>query len=71
MCADVVASGGIVDSIYFDFSKAFDTVPHKRLSVKMKAYGIEGKLLAWVEAFLTGREQMVRVNGELYRLKLS
>jgi len=65
ICADVVASGGIVDSIYFDFSKAFDTVPHKRLSVKMKAYGIEGKLLAWVEAFLTGREQMVRVNGEL------
>ena len=64
-CADVVAGGGIVDSIYFDFSKAFDTVPHKRLSVKMKAYGIEGKLLAWVEAFLTGREQMVRVNGEL------
>ena len=65
ICADVVASGGNVDSIYFDFSKAFDTVPHKRLSVKMKAYGIEGKLLAWVEAFLTGREQMVRVNGEL------
>jgi hypothetical protein len=65
ICADVVANGGIVDSIYFDFSKAFDTVPHKRLSLKMKAYGIEGKLLAWVEAFLTGREQMVRVNGEL------
>ena len=52
-CADVVASGGNVDSIYFDFSKAFDTVPHKRLSVKMKAYRIEGKLLS----FLTGREQ--------------
>ena len=65
ICADVVARGGIVDSIYFDFSKAFGTVPHKGLRVKMKAYGIEGKLLAWVEAFLTGREQMVRVNGEL------
>ena len=65
ICADVIANGGIVDSIYFDFSKAFDTVPHKRLSVKMKAYGIEGKLLAWVEAFLSGREQVVRVNGEL------
>ena len=65
ICADVIANGGIVDSIYFDFSKAFDTVPHRRLSVKMKAYGIEGKLLAWVEAFLSGREQVVRVNGEL------
>ena len=38
---------------------------HKRLSVKMKAYGIKGKLLAWFEAFLTRREQIVRVNGEL------
>ena len=58
-CADVV------DSIYFDFSKAFDTVPHKGLSMKMKAYGIQGKLLTWIEAFLTGRQQVVRVNGEL------
>ena len=64
-CAGVIATGGVVDSIYFDFSKAFDTVPHRRLSVKMKAYGIQGKLLKWIEAFLTGREQMVRVNGEL------
>ena len=64
-CAEIVASGGIVDSIYFDFSKAFDTVPHRRLSGKMEAYGIKGKLLAWIEAFLTGREQIVRVNGEL------
>ena len=64
-CAEVVANGGVVDSIYFDFSKAFDTVPHTRLSVKMKAYGIEGKLLTWVQAFLSGRKQMVRVNGEL------
>ena len=64
-CAEVVADGGVVDSIYFDFSKAFDTVPHQRLSVKMKAYGIQGKLLSWIEAFLTGREQVVRVNGEL------
>ena len=64
-CADVIANGGVVDSIYFDFSKAFDTVPHRRLSEKMKAYGIQGSLLKWIEAFLAGREQMVRVNGEL------
>ena len=63
-CAAVIASGGVVDSIYFDFSKAFDTVPHRRLSAKMEAYGIKGKLLKWIEAFLTGREQVVRVNGE-------
>ena len=60
-CAEVVANGGVVDSIYFDFSKAFDTVPHKRLSIKLKAYGIDGNVLKWIEAFLSGREQVVRV----------
>ena len=34
-CADIIAKGGIVDIIYFNFSKVFDTVPHQRLSVKM------------------------------------
>ena len=36
-CAEIIANGGVVDCIYFDFSKAFDTVPHQRLSVKIKA----------------------------------
>ncbi len=30
-----------VDVIYLDFSKAFDKVPHKRLSVKLRAKGGE------------------------------
>ena len=67
-CAEVVANGGVVDSIYFDFSKAFDTVPHKRLSIKLKAYGIDvygGDVLKWIEAFLLDREQVVRINREL------
>jgi hypothetical protein len=64
-CAEIIANDGIVDSIYFDFSKAFDTVPHKRLKSKLKAYGIDGELLSWIDGFLSGREQMVRVNGEL------
>ena len=55
--------GGNIDAIYLDFAKAFDTVPHKRLLVKLHGYGISGKLLAWIEAFLTGRKQRVEVNG--------
>ena len=68
-CAEIVANDGVVDSIYFDFSKAFDTVPHSRLKRKLKAYGIDGEVLSWIDGFLSGREQMVRVNGELSESK--
>ncbi len=64
-CATTIATNGVIDSIYFDFSKAFDTVPHQRLSIKLKAYGIDGDILSWIESFLSGREQVVKVNGKL------
>ena len=54
-----------VDAIYLDCKKAFDTVPHKRLLAKLKAYGITGKVLKWIECFLTGRTQRVVVKGVL------
>ena len=60
-CAEIIANGGAVDCIYFDFSKAFDTVPHQRLAAKMKAYGISGNVLSWTQDFLAGREQVIRV----------
>ena len=53
------------DIIYFDFSKAFDSVPHTRLLQKLECYGINGQLLKWFESFLTGRRQCVRVNDSL------
>ena len=52
------------DCIYLDFAKAFDSVPHKRLLNKLQAYGITGKLLKWVEDFLTDRQQRVIVAQE-------
>ena len=58
-----IEQGDPVDAIYLDFSKAFDTVPHKRLLCKLRAYGIGGRLLRWVESFLTDRKQRVVLNG--------
>ena len=49
-----------------DFAKAFDSVPHERLSLKLKANGIEGDVLKWIQSFLTGRRHRVYVDGELF-----
>ena len=52
-----------VDAAYLDFRKAFDTVPHKRLISKLRGYGVEGRLLDWIQDFLSDRSQYVSVNG--------
>ena len=44
-------------------SKAFDTVPHERLLLKLNRYGIDGQLLSWFRNFLTGRKQRVLIRG--------
>jgi len=38
-----------LDVIYLDYRKAFDSVPHRRLLEKLKTFGINGKLLQWLE----------------------
>lgn len=62
-CVDVIASDNVVDCIYFDFAKAFDSVPHQRLTCKVESFGIKGEILGWIKAFLSGRSQIVKVNG--------
>ena len=51
------------DVIFVDFEKAFDSVPHERLLLKARFYGITGKLHYWLRDFLSGRRQRVVVNG--------
>ena len=47
-----------VDSIlYTDFKRAFDVVNIELLVRKLYANGFDGKLLSWIESFLTGRTQ--------------
>ena len=53
------------DTIYLDFSKAFDKVDHALLIKKLKLYGIKGKLLNWIKAFLSNRVQKVVVDGKV------
>ena len=58
---EYIAEGKCIDVLYTDFSKAFDSVPHARLISKIEKYGIAGKLLNWVKAFIGNRKQRVKV----------
>lgn len=46
--------GANVDIIYLDFSKAFYKVCHKKLLIKLRAYGFSEFLIVWINAFLSG-----------------
>lgn len=54
-----------VDSIYTDFSKAFDKVSPTRLLQKLEAFGIAGKMLEWFKSYITRRHQRVQI-GECF-----
>ena len=56
-----------VDVVILDFSKAFDTAPHRKLLHKLDAYGIRGPLHTWIANFLTKRKMNVVVEGEKSR----
>jgi hypothetical protein len=63
--AQALDSGFRTDIAIFDFSKAFDSVPHRRLLYKIESYGIRGTTLGWIKAFLSKRNQRVVINGSL------
>ena len=55
-----------VDVVFFDVSKAFESVPHSTLLHKIaNLFGVVKKLHAWLKSFLTGRTQPVKVNSKI------
>ena len=52
------------DLIILDFSKAFDTIPHKKLIFKLNKYGNNGNINKWLQSFLMHRKQQGIVEGE-------
>ena len=49
---------------FLDLSKAFDKVWHDGLFYKLKAYGVQGKLLSLLRKYLQKRKQRVVLNGQ-------
>lgn len=50
-------------TVFLDFSKAFDTVRHDILLMKLDHIGIRGVCLGWFTSFLTDRKQYVSIGG--------
>ena len=61
----LVDEGIPVDELFLDFRKAFDKVSHSKLLYKLHHMGVDGNLLNWIESFLSGRTQRVKVNAGL------
>ena len=53
-----------VDTVFLDFRKAFDSVPHKHLLLKLEKLGVSGNVLKWISDFLSDRLQHVVINGQ-------
>ena len=49
--------------IFIDLKKAFDTVDHQILLIKMRNYGIDGLEHQWLSSYLDNRRQFCKVNG--------
>ena len=43
--------GDSIDTVYLDFTKAFDKVPHNRLMSKLNSIGINTETHNWIKAF--------------------
>ena len=56
-----------IDCAILDFSKVFDTVPHKKLLHKLSSYGINGRIHSWLTQFLTARTMQVVLEGQTTR----
>jgi len=57
-----IDNGNSVIGIYLDLSKAFDTVCHQKLLMKLSHYGIRGNVYDWFQSYLSNRMQRTYVN---------
>ncbi len=51
-----------VDVVSLDFARAFDSVNHRYLCIKMDAFGVHPKIIEWLRSFLTHRSFRVPVH---------
>ena len=50
-------------AVFFDYQKAFDSVPHRPLLSKLESLQLDNVILKWLTDYLSGRSQFVVVSG--------
>ena len=61
-CIFTCDAGHNVDIVFFDFSRAFDSIIFTKLFIKLGRMGIGGDLLGWIKNYVTGRSQSTFLN---------
>ena len=56
-----VDKGNMVGMVLLDLQKAFDTVNHSILIMKLKAIGLSSDAVLWFQSYLSDRHQLVDV----------
>lgn len=51
--------------LMLDPSKAFDSITHEKLLMKLRSLGVSGIALAWFDSCLTDRKQQVHIDSSL------
>ena len=60
-----IDNGMLNGVVFIDLKKAFDTIDHEILLLKLNNYGVDSTSLKLFESYLTNRSQKCKVNGEL------
>ena len=57
-------AGKEICAVFFDYCKAFDSVPHLPLLEKLISLNLDPHVICWIANYLTGRSQKVVVDGK-------
>lgn len=58
-----IEKGSQIDTIYTDFSKAFDRISHSILLYKLERYGFSTNIINWIGSYLRNRHQLVKMDA--------
>lgn len=62
---DALENGEIIISVFLDFKRAFETVDHEILLMKLKSYGIDGVENDWFRSYMENRKQQTNFENEI------